>query len=153
MKRVLGIDHGQARVGLAMSDQLGMLAHPLRTLAATPKKRLMAELGALIKEHQIDTIVLGIPRNMDGSFGSSAKLAQEFCEELAKRTKCKIIEWDERLTTIAAHRALQESGRKTKNTKDIVDQVAAQMILQGWLDSQQNGLLGPETDENPHAEY
>lgn len=135
MKRVLGVDLGEARVGVAVSDELGMLAHPLETIQARTcnvEQRILE----LIAAKQIEIVIVGMPRNMDGSFGPAAEKAKAFIEKLTAKTKCKVIPWDERLTTVSAQRSLQEAGKKTRQQKLIIDQVAAQILLQSWLDSQ-----------------
>ena len=134
MKRLLGIDLGQARVGLAISDELGLLAHPLETFPAESSKNLMERIAAIVRERKIEQIVVGLPRNMDGSAGPAAEEALAFVEKLRTQSKCPVVTWDERLTTVAANRALHEAGRKTRGTRNQVDQVAAQIILQGYLD-------------------
>ena len=134
MKRLLGVDLGQARVGLAISDELGMLAHPLETFPAASSKKLVARIAAIVDERKIERVVVGLPRNMDGSAGPAAAAALEFVEKLRGQLACEVVTWDERLTTVAANRALHEAGRKTRTTRGQVDQVAAQMILQGYLD-------------------
>ncbi|HEY5740984.1 MAG TPA: Holliday junction resolvase RuvX [Terrimicrobiaceae bacterium] len=134
-RRVLGIDPGEARMGVAVSDELGMLAHPLETIqvsAGDPCDRI-AELAL---QKQVNAIVVGVPRNMDGSFGPAAEKAQAFIEKLRQRVTCKVIPWDERLTTVSAQRALREAGRKAKNQRSVIDQAAAQILLQSWMDAQ-----------------
>lgn len=134
MKRLLGLDLGETRVGLAISDELGLLAHPLETFPAESAKKLMAHIATIVREKDIEQIVLGLPRNMDGSFGPAAEQALQFAEKLRAVVTCSVVTWDERLTTVAANRALREAGRSTRTTRGQVDQVAAQMILQGYLD-------------------
>jgi putative Holliday junction resolvase len=134
MKKALGIDLGDARVGVAISDDLGMLAHPLETIAVKTsdvKKRILT----LAAERGAQTIIVGMPRNMDGTYGPAATKAKEFIEALRSSTEIKVIAWDERLTTVSAQRSLHEAGKNTKKQRPIIDQVAAQIILQGWLDS------------------
>jgi putative holliday junction resolvase len=134
-RRVLGIDPGEVRVGVAVSDDLGMLAHPLETIDASkhdPCKRI-AELAS---QKQARAIIVGVPRNMDGSFGPAAQKARALIERLRQHVECEVIPWDERLTTISAQRALREAGRKAKNQRRVIDQAAAQILLQSWLDSQ-----------------
>ncbi|MCX6973542.1 MAG: Holliday junction resolvase RuvX [bacterium] len=134
MKKALGIDLGDARVGVAISDDLGMLAHPLETIAVKTsdvKKRILT----LVAERGAQTIIVGMPRNMDGTYGPAATKAKEFIEALRSSTEIKVIAWDERLTTVSAQRSLHEAGKNTKKQRPIIDQVAAQIILQGWLDS------------------
>ena len=134
MKKALGIDLGEARVGVAVSDDLGMLAHPLETIpvkTSDVKKRILA----LATERGVQTIIVGMPRNMDGTYGPAATKAKEFIEALKASTDCKVIAWDERLTTVSAQRSLHEAGKNSKKQRQVIDQVAAQIILQGWLDS------------------
>jgi putative Holliday junction resolvase len=135
MKRTLGIDIGDARVGVAISDELGMLAHPLETIpvkAGGVEKRILS----LAKDRDVQAIVVGMPRNMNGTFGPAAEKARVFIEKLKAEATCPVISWDERLSTVAAQRSLQEAGRKAKDHRSVIDQVAAQIILQSWLDSQ-----------------
>ena len=134
MNPALGIDLGRSRIGLAISDELRLLAHPLETIPAG--KDAIKRIAEIVRERKIDNVVVGFPRNMDGTFGPAAEEALKFVEELRRAVPCEIATWDERLTTVAAHRALREAGKKTKATRSYVDQVAAQMILQGYLDQQ-----------------
>jgi putative Holliday junction resolvase len=132
---LLGIDLGTVRIGLAISDELRMLAHPLVTISA--KENVVKRIAEIVRDKKIDSIVVGIPRKMSGEIGSAATSALAFVDRLrAALPSVAVITWDERLTTAAAHRALQETGRKTRTTRQYVDQVAAQMILQGYLDRQ-----------------
>ena|SRR5437868_1016255 len=134
MKRVLGIDLGDARTGLALSDELRMLAHPLETIESDSIEVVVRRLQVIMSQKNIDCVVVGLPRNMDGSLGKRAEQAQRFVEKLRAMTNCDVITWDERLSTVAANRALQAAGKKTRHTKSIRDQVAAQIILQSYLD-------------------
>jgi putative pre-16S rRNA nuclease len=136
MNPILGIDFGRARIGLAISDELRLLAHPLETIPAhkDPTKRI----SEIVRERKIDKIIVGVPRHMSGQFGESANEALAFTSKLRARLKCSVEVWDERLTTVAAERALREAGKKTRKTRSIVDQVAAQMILQSYLDRERN---------------
>ena len=135
MKKALGIDLGDARVGVAVSDDLGMLAHPLETIS-TQSTNVVKRVLALASERSAETIIVGMPRNMNGSHGPAADKAKAFIEELRRETTLPIVAWDERLSTVSAQRALQEAGRNTRKQKSVIDQVAAQIILQSWLDSQ-----------------
>jgi putative Holliday junction resolvase len=137
MKRLLGIDFGRVRIGLAISDELGLLAHPLETLRASNARELARRISAIVREKDIERVVVGLPRNMDGSFGSAANDVLAFVENLRAHLPCPVVTWDERLTTVAANRALREAGRTTRTTRECVDQVAAQIILQGYLDQPQ----------------
>lgn len=135
MKRALGIDIGEARVGVALSDELGMMAHPLETIqvkAGSVRQRILT----LAREKKAEAIIVGMPRNMNGTFGPAAEKARAFIADLTPDSPCPIIPWDERLTTVSAQRSLQEAGRKARDQRSVIDQVAAQILLQSWLDSQ-----------------
>jgi putative Holliday junction resolvase len=140
MKRALGIDHGDARIGVAISDDLGMLAHPLETIHIKEVADPVARIAELVASKDIGQIVLGLPRNMDGSYGPASEKVRAFGEKLREACGCPVKLWDERLTSVAAQRSLHEAGRKVKDSREVIDQVAAQLILQGWLDSQ--AMLG-----------
>ena len=136
MKRALGIDHGDARIGLAISDELGMLAHPLETIHLRDTADPIARIAAICQRDKIGAIILGLPRNMSGTYGPAAEKVRAFAEQLRAAIPCEVKLWDERLTSVAAQRSLHEAGRNTKNSREVIDQVAAQLILQGWLDSE-----------------
>jgi putative Holliday junction resolvase len=136
MNPILAIDFGRARIGAAISDELRLLAHPLETIAAN--ERTMARVAEIVRERKVDHVVVGIPRQLSGKIGTAATEALRFVEKLRAILPCPVVTWDERLTTVAAHRALREAGKKTRATRDYVDQVAAQMILQGYLDRRQH---------------
>lgn len=134
--RILGIDHGDARIGLALSDELGMLAHPLETLDGRDKFKATArKLADLIALKKIERIVIGLPRNMNGTYGPAADKIRDFTEKLKPLIAIPIILWDERMTTQQAQRNLHEAGRTVKNSRQIIDQAAAVIILQSYLDS------------------
>lgn len=134
--RWLGIDHGNSRIGVAISDELGSFAHPYRTLQAGVN--VTGEIQAIVKQERIDGIVVGLPKNMDGTLGASAESAKTFGQKLGQLVpEVKIIFWDERLTTREAQRALHAAGKNAKQSKKIIDQVAAQILLQSYLDSLQ----------------
>jgi putative Holliday junction resolvase len=135
MNPILGIDFGQVRIGLAISDELRLLAHPLETIPAN--KNATQRVAEIVRNRKIETVVVGIPRHMSGEIGEAAKRALAFVAELRRDVSCRVETWDERLTTVAANRALTEAGKKTRQTRKFVDQVAAQMILQGYLDRAQ----------------
>jgi putative holliday junction resolvase len=141
-RRILGVDLGRARIGVAVSDELGMLAHPVETIpASSDAARRIAEI---VREKDAERVVVGLPRHMNGSVGTGATEALAFAKKLQALLSCEVVTWDERLTTTAANRALRESGRKTRDSRGVVDQVAAQMILQGYLDSlPASGIPGP----------
>lgn len=139
--KALGIDLGAARIGLALADDLGLLAHPLETIVVKEVANPLARIVEVVKREKIAAIVLGLPRNMDGTYGAAAEKTREFAAKLRARVACPVHFWDERLTSVAAQRALHETGRTVKQSRAVIDQVAAQMILQGWLDAQ--SLSGP----------
>ena len=132
MNRILGLDFGRARIGVAISDELQMLAHPLETIPANEEPA--SRVAEIVREKQVDHVVAGIPRQMNGQIGTAATEVLEFVEKLRAILPCPVVTWDERLTTVAAHRALRDAGKKTRDTRGYVDQVAAQMILQTYLD-------------------
>jgi putative Holliday junction resolvase len=136
MKRALGVDHGDARIGVAIADDLGMLAHPLETIHVKEVADPVAHIAGIVQRGKIEIIVLGLPRNMDGTYGPAAEKVRAFAEKLRAACGCEIKLWDERLTSVAAQRSLHEAGHNVKSSRKVIDQVAAQLILQGWLDSQ-----------------
>ena len=134
MRPLLGVDLGQARTGLAISDELCLLAHPLETIGSGSAAAVMQRIKQIVSEKNIERVVIGLPRHMNGTLGAGAENAQQFAAKLRAEIPCQVVMWDERLSTQAAQRALRESGKKTRQTRGVVDQVAAQMILQGYLD-------------------
>jgi putative Holliday junction resolvase len=139
MIRAIGIDHGDARIGVAISDELGMLAHPLETIHLKESDPL-PRIRQIVDANKIGMIILGLPRNMDGTYGPAAEKVRAFADQLKAAVPCPVKLWDERMTTKAAQRSLHAAGRKVKQSRDVIDQAAAQLILQGWLDSQ--AMLG-----------
>ncbi len=135
MNPILALDLGRARIGVAISDELQLLAHPLETIPAN--EQATPRLAQIIREKKVDHVVVGIPRQMNGQIGPAATEAIGVVEKLRAILPCPVVTWDERLTTVAAHRALRDAGKKTRDTRAYVDQVAAQMILQGYLDRRQ----------------
>src|SRR5262245_16958912 len=133
MNPILALDFGRARIGVAISDELQLLAHPLETIPAN--RQSAARVAEIVGEKKVDHVVTGVPRQMDGQIGSAAAETLQFVERLRAILPCPVVTWDERLTTAAAHRALRDAGKKTRHTRSYVDQVAAQMILQNYLDS------------------
>jgi putative holliday junction resolvase len=135
MNPILALDLGRARIGVAISDELQLLAHPLETIPAD--NQATPRLAQIIRDKKVDHVVVGIPRQMNGQIGTAATEALRFVEKLRAILPCPVATWDERLTTVAAHRALRDAGKKRRDTRAYVDQVAAQMILQGYLDRRQ----------------
>ena len=132
MNPILALDFGRARIGAAISDELRLLAHPLETIPAN--EQAVSRVAEIVRERKVDHVVAGIPRQMNGQIGLAATEAYQFVEKLRAMLPCPVVTWDERLTTVAAQRALRDAGKKTRETRGYVDQVAAQMILQSYLD-------------------
>jgi putative Holliday junction resolvase len=136
MKRALGIDLGEARIGVAVSDELGMLAHPVETIVVKDTADPLGRVVQLATEKDVGHVIIGLPKNMDGTTGAAAEKVRAFADKLRAKLTCPVRLWDERLTTVAAQRYLHDAGRNAKQSRAVIDQVAAQIILQGWLDSQ-----------------
>lgn len=135
MKRILGIDFGERRMGLALSDSLGKMAWPFLTFDTKEDGDFLQRIEQLIEKENVGEIVLGMPRNMDGSIGKKGKEVLEFSKKLASRIKIPITFWDERLTTVESLRVLRDTGAKLHKHKKKVDTFSAAFILQGYLDS------------------
>lgn len=135
-ERWLGVDYGDVRIGLAVSDELALLAHPVTTLANDGSA--VTKIREMVHQKKVTGVVVGVPRNMNGTFGPSADKAKKFGEELRKQLpEQRLVFWDERLTTVEAQRLLHSAGKNTKSSRPVLDQVAAQILLQGYLDSLQ----------------
>lgn len=130
----MGVDPGTRRIGVAVSDELGMLARGVATLSATREEADAGELSELAKSLGAERIVVGLPRNMDGTEGERAQAARQLAENLASRTGLPVILWDERLTTKGAERMLIAADLSRARRRRIIDQQAAQWILQSYLD-------------------
>jgi putative Holliday junction resolvase len=133
--RILALDHGTVRIGVAVSDELQMLASPLEYLPAEPFAKLVERLRQLIREKEVELILVGLPRNMDGTYGPAALKVQEFVAALRSALTVPIQTWDERLTSVQAHRYLAEGGVRARDRRHKVDQMAAAILLQSYLDS------------------
>jgi putative Holliday junction resolvase len=133
--RVLAIDYGSARIGLALSDPTGTLARPLPFMPAKGDAKLAREIAALAQKEQAEHILLGLPRHMNGTLGEAAAKVQAFAAALGQATEIPIQLVDERLTTVQASRQLQESGRDARAQRSRIDSEAAAVLLQGWLDA------------------
>lgn len=134
--RVLAIDLGSVRVGIAVSDELGLMAHPRPHLAAGDAKSLLAALQRLAREEGVERFLVGLPRHLNGSEGRSARDARRFAAALAKHTSLPVTLVDEWLSTREAHARLQEGGNKQRDTRGRIDSAAAAVLLQSWLDGQ-----------------
>jgi putative Holliday junction resolvase len=135
--RILGIDYGQKRIGVAISDELGVVATPVGNVEENGINAAVAAIAKLVADRDVWKIIVGLPRNMDGSIGPKAQETLAFVEKLKTRVSVPVQTWDERLTTRAAERALIEADVSRKKRREAVDKMAAQLILQGYLDSQQ----------------
>jgi putative Holliday junction resolvase len=137
--RALAVDLGSKRIGVAVSDRTGVLASPVATLARTADHRAEHEaIARLVADEEVDVVLVGHPLNMDGSRGPAATAAESEAAELAARLGVPVRLVDERLTTVAADRALLARGRRAPQRRQVVDQVAAAVLLQGWLDGQRD---------------
>lgn len=131
--RVMAIDYGDARTGVAISDATGLLAGYTAVLTSWGKDKLLAQLAALAGEHKVEELVVGLPRNMDGTEGPRAALCRQFAGELERATGLTPVLWDERRSTVEAHNILHAGGKREKKHKKTVDAVAASLILEGYL--------------------
>lgn len=137
MLRIIGLDYGSVTVGVAMSDPLLLTAQGIETIRRkheTKLRQTLQRIEELIKEYEVNAIVLGYPKNLDNSIGDRAKKSEEFAEMLKRRTALPVILWDERLTTVSAHHYLNEAGLGYEEKNKVVDTVAAGIILQSYLD-------------------
>ncbi|HLZ40291.1 MAG TPA: Holliday junction resolvase RuvX [Candidatus Sulfotelmatobacter sp.] len=135
--RVLGLDVGLRRVGVAISDPLGITAQGLETLHRKNKKYDLQHLNRIIREYDVKEIVVGLPLRMSGAEGAQAEKIQAFAEDLRKHFKLPVHLWDERLTSAEANRLLRETDLSIEKRGRAVDRMAAMLILQGWMESQQ----------------
>lgn len=139
--RIMGLDFGSKTVGVAISDSLLVTAQGIEIIRRREENKLrrtLARIEELIVEYDVSEIVLGLPKHMNGSSGVRAELTDEFKEKLERRTGLPVTLWDERLTTVAADRAMMEAGVRRENRANYVDMIAATLILQGFLDRRKN---------------
>jgi putative Holliday junction resolvase len=133
--RVLSVDYGTARVGLALSDPTGTLAQGFSVLRRTSDEQVIREIVQVIREHAVDQVVVGYPRNMDGTIGPRAQQCAAFAEQLQRSAGVPVTLFDERLTTAFAERTLIEGGLSRRRRRQVVDALAAQLLLQTYLDA------------------
>ncbi|WP_286315648.1 Holliday junction resolvase RuvX [Romboutsia ilealis] len=136
--RIMGLDVGDKTIGVAVSDLMGLTAQGVKTVKRVGKKKDIEALKEIIKERQVNKIVSGLPKNMNGTLGPQGEKVIKFCELLEEETGIKIEYWDERLSTVAAERTLIQGNVRRENRKGVIDMVAAVIILQGYLDRQRN---------------
>ena len=132
--RIMAVDYGDAHTGVALSDPTGFLAGTTTTIHSRKTEVVLEELSKLVQEYQVGELVMGFPKNMDGTEGPRAELYRAFAEQLSQATGLTPILWDERRTTVDAHRILFDAGKNAKKRKKTVDAVAASLILENYLD-------------------
>lgn len=135
--RYLGLDVGDRRIGVALSDDSATLASGLLTLERVGPRKDLKAVAALVKQHEVAEVVVGLPRRLDGTIGPQAQKTLDFMDALRPVARVPVVPWDERLTTVAAHQALAEAGvgwRERRERRGLVDKVSATLILQGYLD-------------------
>ena len=133
MKRIMGVDYGDARTGIAVSDLLCSIVGSTTVIHSRRMEKTLEEIVKLVKQQEVGELVVGLPRNMDGSEGPRAELCREFAGKLEEATGLKVTMWDERRTTVEAHNILSAHNYHGKKRKDTVDAVAASLILEGYL--------------------
>jgi len=143
--RYLGLDVGDARIGVAVSDETATLATAIDTIQCIGPKKDARAIAGLVAEHRVGEVVFGLPRNMDGSVGPQAQKVLDFAERIKRHVAVPVVAWDERLTTVMANRAMVEAGASREQRRHNVDRVAAVLILQNYLDyKKMANPAGPE---------
>ncbi len=135
MKKIMAIDYGDARTGVAISDLLCSIVGSTTVIPSRNTQKALADLVRMVKENAVGTIVVGLPRNMDGTEGARAQLCREFAQLLTDTTGLPVVMWDERRTTVEAHNILSQHNYHGNKRKNTVDAVAASLILEGYLNS------------------
>ncbi|SDY88092.1 Holliday junction resolvase RuvX [Tindallia californiensis] len=136
--RILGLDIGDRTIGVAVSDPFGWTAQGVTTIKRSDLPKDLEELGKIVEEYKVTKMVVGIPKNMNGTFGPQAEKVRELVKEIVKQITIETVEWDERLSTKMAERSLIEGDMRRNKRKKVIDTVAAVCILQGYLDYQQH---------------
>lgn len=134
--RIIGLDYGEARIGVAVSDILETIANPLDTISEKDREKQLEAVLEVVRREGAEKIVVGLPMRLDGSEGHRAQYTRSFAEELSERSALPLVMWDERLSSAEAHRTLEDGGVSGKRRKTKVDKIAAVLILQTYLDSQ-----------------
>ncbi|MBQ4543600.1 MAG: Holliday junction resolvase RuvX [Clostridia bacterium] len=132
--RILGVDYGEARTGVAISDELNLTAQGVKTVFGRNSEKVAAEVSRIAKQYDVKLVVVGLPKNMDNTIGFRGEATMEFVEKLKPLIDCPIELWDERLTTVSAIRVLNETNTRGNKRKNVVDTVAACIILQNYID-------------------
>ena len=133
MKRIMGIDYGDARTGVALSDLMCSIVGSSQVVPSRNRQKAIADIVAIAKQNEVGEIVVGLPKNMDGTEGPRAELCRGFAEELGQATDLPVVMWDERRTTVEAHNILSQHNYHGQKRKNTVDAVAASLILEGYL--------------------
>lgn len=142
--RMMGLDIGEKTIGVAISDELGLIAQALKTIIRRGNEEDFLEIRNLITHHQIERIVVGLPRNMNGTLGKQAELVLSWIKELKERVSIPVVVWDERLSTVEATKTLLQADLSRGKRKKVINQLAASLILQGYLDRKRT-----QNDEDP----
>ncbi|HYO73233.1 MAG TPA: Holliday junction resolvase RuvX [Archangium sp.] len=148
--RTLGLDYGTKTIGVAASDALGLTAQTVTTIRRTSLKADLAALKELVNEYEVERFVVGLPLNMDGSEGPRAEATRKFVDALTQALGLPVELWDERLSTVAAQRTLLEADLSRAKRREVIDQMAAQFILQGWLDARHPPSSGDAYDDGDY---
>ncbi|TLS53597.1 Holliday junction resolvase RuvX [Paenibacillus antri] len=133
--RIMGIDYGDRQIGVAVSDELFLTAQGVTTLRNSGDERVLHDIAKLAKEYGVTELVVGLPKNMNGTIGPRGELAQAFARDLGETAGLPVTMWDERLTTMSAQRTLIEADVSRKKRKEVIDRMAAALILQNYMDS------------------
>lgn len=136
MPRILGLDYGERRIGIALSDEAGIISMPLCVIRVQNKRQVLSEIQRICREKNVEKIVVGMPLNMDGTKGASAETVSLFVKQLQERISVPVEFWDERLSSKAAERVLIDSDVSRSKRKEVIDKLAAQVVLQSYLDAQ-----------------
>ena len=148
MSIILGLDIGDARTGVAISDELGIAAHPLCTIHRKSRKAVLAKLQELVAAHKVERIVVGLPLQLDGTEGTQTRKVKRLAEKLQQQVDVPIVFWDESYTTVEAAEILQGANKRRKRRKQLIDQVAAVLILEGYLEELRNSRGNGQVDRN-----
>ena len=147
LMRILGLDVGTHTLGIAVSDELGLTAQGLKTLRRKSMEEDLQEIAAIISQFEINKIVVGLPKNMNGTLGKQAEIVLKWMEVLKDKTQLPVVTWDERLSTVGASRVLLEADLSRRKRKKVIDKLAAVLILQGYLDQSRRPNHGTLSQE------
>jgi putative holliday junction resolvase len=133
--RILALDHGTRRIGVAVSDEMKMIATPMEYIPADPFEKVIERLQQIVRDKEVELILIGMPRNMDGTYGPASQKVKDFIAAVQQHISTPIKTWDERLTSVMANRALLQGNVRRDQRKEKVDKMAAAILLQSYLDS------------------